>query len=375
LYDFKQLSPADFEDLTRDLLQEEGKIRLESFKTGRDQGIDLRYAAIPGQSIIVQCKHYAGSTVAKLNQEIKTHELQKVVRLAPKRYILVTSLPLSPADKEKLKATLHPYVIFTEDIIGADDVNNLLGRHSEIEKKHFKLWLSSTAVLERVFHNAEQVQTDFNVERVRRAIPLYVQTSNYTRAMKILEDHRFVIISGIPGIGKTTLADMLLFAHLESSYQPIVIKSKIAEGRKQFRNEVRQIFYFDDFLGETFLGNRFDFLGNKEDSAILEFMEIVARSKHARMILATREHILRHAFQISEHFRRQTGGLADHRCVLELAATPCLTGEGFYITTFTLATCRRLIKSSCSRTRSTWRFSNIGISIPGLWNGSPSTPT
>jgi len=112
---------------------------------------------------------------------------------------------------------------------------------------------------------------------------------------------------------------MLLFSHLESAYQPIVIKADIREGRKQFSKEAPQIFYYDDFLGETFLGNRFDFLGKKEDSTILDFMELIARSKHAKLILTTREHILRHAFQISERFKRHQRSLAGHEFILELS--------------------------------------------------------
>jgi hypothetical protein len=318
LYDFKILSPADFEELTRDLLQRHWRVRLEAFKTGRDQGIDLRYAALAGRSTIVQCKHFAGSTIAKLVRELRVQEMPKIKRLNPTRYVLVTSLRLNPADKEKIKATLHPYIRSTHDIFGAEDTNNLLGVHPEIETQHFKLWMSSTVVLQRVLHNAEHVQTEFDVDRVRRALPLYVQTSNYSRAMKILDQHKIVIISGVPGVGKTTLADMLLFAHLESSYHPVVIKSEIAEGKRCFNAEVRQIFYFDDFLGETFVGNRSDFLGKKEDSSILDFVNIIARSKQARFVLTTREHILQHAYQISEHFRRQKGVLADRSCVLEL---------------------------------------------------------
>ncbi|MGP0075506.1 MAG: restriction endonuclease [Bryobacteraceae bacterium] len=318
MYDFKKLSPIDFEDLTRDLLQRHWGVRLEAFKTGRDQGIDLRYAALKDHSTIIQCKHFAGSTLMKLVRELYAKELPKVKRLNPDRYVLVTSLPLNPSDKEKLKEALAPHIQTTHDIFGANDLNNLLGLHSEIEIQHFKLWVSSSAVLQRVLHNAEQVQTEFDVERVRRAIPLYVQTRNYSRAMRILEERKIVIISGVPGVGKTTLADMLLFTHLNSSYRPVVIKSEMAEGRRLFNDDLRQIFYFDDFLGETFLGNRVDFLAKKEDSSILDFMEIISRSKHSRFVLTTREHILQHAFQISERFRREKGVLADHRCILEL---------------------------------------------------------
>jgi len=318
LYDFRQLSPADFEDLTRDLLQEEWGVRLEAFKTGRDQGIDLRYTTIPGEATIIQCKHYAMSTVAKLVQHLRTKERRKVERLAPTRYVLVTSVLLNPADKDRIVAALQPFVHGPQDVLGANDMNNLLGRHTAIETQHFKLWMSSTAVLQNVLHNATRVQTEFDVQRVISRIPLYVQTSNYGRALHILEEHRVVIISGPPGIGKTTLADMLLFAHLEAGYQPVTIKGDIKEAKDVFRRETPQIFYFDDFLGQTFLGNRFDFLGKREDAAILDFLEHVARSKHARFILTTREHILRHALLISEHFRRRRLDLAQEHFLLTL---------------------------------------------------------
>jgi hypothetical protein len=43
-YDFHQLSSHDFEEMSRDLLQAEWGVKLESFKTGPDGGTDLRYA-------------------------------------------------------------------------------------------------------------------------------------------------------------------------------------------------------------------------------------------------------------------------------------------------------------------------------------------
>ena len=101
-YDFKTLSPIDFEILVRDLLQEELGVRLESFKSGRDRGIDLRYCPSPDNALIIQCKHYAESSFQILLREIKKHELDKVNKLQPKRYIFVTSLGLTPTKRMSL---------------------------------------------------------------------------------------------------------------------------------------------------------------------------------------------------------------------------------------------------------------------------------
>ena len=53
-YDFTSLSPFDFEELVRDLLQKERDITLECFKIGRDQGVDLRFCSNQCNEIIVQ---------------------------------------------------------------------------------------------------------------------------------------------------------------------------------------------------------------------------------------------------------------------------------------------------------------------------------
>ncbi len=95
-YDFKQLSPHDFEQLARDVLQARDGLVLESFKAGRDQGIDFRHACA-ATNIIVQCKHYVGTGLPGLIRDLKKEAL-KVQPLKPSRYVLVTSLGLTPAN-------------------------------------------------------------------------------------------------------------------------------------------------------------------------------------------------------------------------------------------------------------------------------------
>lgn len=73
----------DFEEISRDLLQAEWNVTLEAFKEGRDNGIDLRYAKYPGNTVIVQCKHYAKSGFAALLRHLIDSELPKITQLNP----------------------------------------------------------------------------------------------------------------------------------------------------------------------------------------------------------------------------------------------------------------------------------------------------
>ena len=99
-YDFARLSSYDFEELTRDLLQNEWGARLESFTPGPDSGIDLRCLSLPGGAAIVQCKHNLSFKFKDLFRHLKRDELPKVQKLAPNRYVLATSVGLTPVCTE-----------------------------------------------------------------------------------------------------------------------------------------------------------------------------------------------------------------------------------------------------------------------------------
>src|SRR5713226_8415884 len=109
-YDFTSLSCQDFEELARDLLQAEWNVALEAFKTGRDSGIDLRYAPAHGGKTIIQCKHYVGSGFAKLLRHLRNCERPKIEALRPSRYVVVASNGLTPGNKEEIASALQPFV-------------------------------------------------------------------------------------------------------------------------------------------------------------------------------------------------------------------------------------------------------------------------
>jgi hypothetical protein len=313
-HDFARLSSYDFEELIRDLLQEEWQAPVENFTPGRDQGIDLRCHAGTEQEIVVQCKHMPKSKAAALINHLKTDELPKVRALAPSRYVMATSVGLTPANKKSLSTLFHPYVKAASDILGRERINALLRKHPKVETSNFKLWFTSTAVMNRVLHAAEKLQSDFEVERVNRMLPLFVQSEAFPKAREILEETRIVVISGPPGIGKSTLADMLLFAYVERGYEPIIIRDKAHEAKRLLDRKKKQIIYFDDFLGETFLGDRHGY--QAQDADLLSFMDAVRHSEQTLFVLTTREHILRSAVSASEKLNHST--ILSHRTVLEL---------------------------------------------------------
>jgi hypothetical protein len=313
-YDFHQLSPYDLEILARDLLQAHWGVTLESFKTGRDGGVDLRYATGPNKTV-VQVKHYLRTGLNGLLRDLKT-EASKVHKLQPCRYVLVTSVPLSPANKDEIVATVGADVLRTADVLGAEDLNNLLGQHPTIEGRHFKLWLASRAVLDRVVHNAAVTRSEFKAHQVYEQAKRHVSSRAYPKALRMLAEERVVIITGQPGVGKTTLADLLLYAHLEKGYQAVLIQRDIEEGERLFQTGVAQIFYFDDFMGATFFGDRPGVLTGTNDRALLNFIAMVRKSPTSRLILTTREHIYAQALDRSERLRH--ADLNDLRVVLNI---------------------------------------------------------
>lgn len=301
-YDFQTLNDKDFEELTRDLINKKLGLELQNFKRGKDGGIDLRYSTDNNSNkIIVQVKHFYLSGYKALLTALK-EEVQKVKLLNPDRYIISTSIPLSPDNQKIIKNLFDPFIKTENDIIGNETLNAWLIEFPEIEKAHFKLWMSSVAVIENILKSAIIGRSIFHSEEIKSKISLYVPTRNLDLAFEILSTKKALIISGEPGIGKSTLAEILCLKLMSEGYGLYKIESvKEAEEIFSFSPDEKQLFYFDDFLGAIYI--ELTLAGDKTDSQLNSLIRRIRKVPNKLLIFTTRTVILNQAFSLYEKFK------------------------------------------------------------------------
>jgi hypothetical protein len=296
-YDFRNLESEDFEKLVGDILREKyNNSHIERFGKGPDGGIDLRFN-YNSKEYIVQCKHYVESTVSKLCSVLKNDELPQIKKLKPKKYLLFTSLKLMPSDKSTIIKALNN-MITVNDIWGREELNDEISKYSDVEKRNYKLWFQSVTVLEQIINKKYVNKARMSLERIQQRINYYVEPDIFNAAYSILEDRNILIIKGNPGIGKSMLADALTLRYIWERYEYYKIES-IDEFYQLYEidSNKKQIFFFDDFLGQTEISSEFSstFCKNIDD-----IFESIMTSIHGKkkFIMTTRNYILKFAKEL-----------------------------------------------------------------------------
>ena len=291
-------------------------MRFEAFGPGPDGGIDGRHSATDGD-VVLQVKHYVGSSFPQLKAAMKK-ERASIDGLGARRYILATSRHLSPPNKATLAGVIGPALLQESDILGQGDLNQLLSIHPEVEKAHLKLWLSSTAVLQTILgaivHAGSHAFTASSKAEIAAKVKVYAPNPSLAQAREVLDSLHVLIVSGPPGVGKTTLAEILTFAYLREGWDLVALRS-LEDGFRRIDDTSKQVFFFDDFLGSIALDHRA--LAAK-DSELARFMQRVRKSPNARFILTTRAYILNEARQWSERIADRRVELSTY--VLDLSS-------------------------------------------------------
>ncbi len=298
-YELNRLNDKEFEALAIHMAQEFTGQKVERFKSGKDKGVDGRFFTVGNTEGIVQAKHWEKSGVTALLASLTKLEAVKVRLLAPARYVLVTSVPLSRVNKQSIKKIFSPYLESEADIFGNEDIQDFLRDHPKIAEQHYKLWLASAEVLRMIFSAPIVGRSTFKLDEVVTFTPKYVLTRCHEDALTILNKSGSIIITGEPGIGKSTLAEQLVLHFAVKGYELCFVENSLEEAEGAWETDRKQIFYFDDFLGRNYL----EAIDRNHDSHVLAFMRRVSKNKYKRFILTSRTTILQQGKRLSEQFR------------------------------------------------------------------------
>ncbi len=243
-------------------------------------------------------------------------EAARISDIAPCRYTIVTSRDLNDDNRSKLLGLFAPYILSSEDIIDLRNLDKLVDRNPEVEQQHYKLWLASANILQPIVHSDVFNRSLALREAIARDVPRYVETANFAEARQMLRDKHICIISGDPGIGKTTLARMLVLAAMTEGFKPVDVSADITEAEKMWRTGELQVFYYDDFLGRTTFERM---LGKNEDRRLAEFIDRVVHDATKLLLLTTREYLLAEAVTKYENVSR---AVEARKFILSLEAYP-----------------------------------------------------
>ena len=254
MYNFGDLNDVEFEYLCKDVMSSVLGIELRRFAVGRDGGIDLRSA---DGSIVVQVKHYIKSSVASLTAALKD-EVPKVKKLAPKQYYVCCSKELSSQKIDEIYRMFSDRMSSSDNVITLTDISDFLDKpeNADILKKHYKLWINSTGVLESVFTGDVDMDCATAFADIENDVRFFVKTRAFDRALKCLNDNRTLMIVGEPGVGKTPTSKMLALYFMKNKYRLRYTTDgmNLGELKKSLSRDrdAREVILLDDCFGQAY---------------------------------------------------------------------------------------------------------------------------
>jgi len=301
MFNLSNLNDYEFELLCKDIMEVKLQKTLHTYPKGPDGGIDICDSEkLP--NVIIQAKHYINSKYSDLFFALKK-EIPKLQKLLPKRYYICSGLKLTKKQKNEIYSLFEDYMDDCSHIIDSIEIDDFLSEEENIDivNKHYKLWLCSTSVLyllnnKNVFIDCEELICD-----IEKDICLFVQTDSYFKAKRTLQENGIIIITGAPGVGKSTISKMLLMYFANENFSVrYTTDNDISSIKRVLSNDPnkKEIVLLDDFLGQHYLK-----IKDSQPNEIKSLISYIKKNPNKKIILNSRITIINEAIQTFIQFK------------------------------------------------------------------------
>lgn len=303
-YNLGILDPLDFEEICADILTIKLSIPIRTFKPGADGGIDGE-GFKNGKKIIVQCKRYNNFDSLKTVLKKELPKLELIEELED--YYIMVSLDLNPQEEEEIYKLFQNYMTSAENIITGKEIEKFLDipENIEILKRHPKLWLSNSYILDLLNNQSILIDSDVLIDSIQRNQKFYVHTKYFYECLRILQEKNCILITGDPGVGKTTLSNMLILYYLNEYGKNLKIRysscNNFSDIKKSLSlDEKPEVVLIDDFLGQIY-----DEVNRNNCNDLISLISFIQKRQNKIIILNSRIGILKNVFTLNEKFKSQ----------------------------------------------------------------------
>lgn len=286
MFNYENLSDYEFEILCCDIVSRKLGTRLRTFATGKDGGIDATDNAST-HNIVVQAKHYLKSSYADLYRSL-CREVKKVKKLNPNKYYICCAQKLTPNNITDIYNLFDEYMTDSNNVIDLSVIDTFLNEpeNYDILRKHFKLWLESTEILNQVNNRNIFIDCESFMADIQEQNKFFVETCYYNESKIVLEKNRLLFLLGQPGVGKTVTTKMLALYYAAQGYSVRYttdgeisnLKKSITESEDQ-----KEIIILDDCLGQAYFKMK-----ESQENELIALIRYVSHHKNKKMIMNSR---------------------------------------------------------------------------------------
>lgn len=303
-FDFHNLLfPTEFEKLCRDIVDiRDSPIKFTTYRRGRDGGIDFKSTNTQAK-IIGQCKLYNPSNYNSFFATLK-EEVKKCKRQKPSRYILCTNIKLSPNQAQEIYDLFEGYIINEEDIVDGEKLNKYLGNkeYQHLLKVYSKLLVPNLQLVEQaldeIINRKYYNKTASFLREIQKEHKLHHNTQMLKHCIDVLERNKIIILTGNPGVGKTTTAKMIVNYFINQKVKNVLFLTDTDFVEIEGLYQDNQIIVVDDFWGQNFSSE------HKDGSRLRNFNRIIndfKESENRYLVLTSREYIIQDVLNHAEH--------------------------------------------------------------------------
>lgn len=307
MYNYNNLNDVEFEALCKDIMEKKLNTSLRIFTKGRDGGIDL-VDNVSKPNSIVQVKHYIRSSYASLRRSLK-NEINNVVKLNPNQYFLCIGMELTPANIKEIFEMFSQYMESDRNIITLKEIDEFLETpdNSDIVRKHYKLWLYASNILNEVYNQDTFIDCDVLLDDIEEECKYFVQTDFYFKCIDHLDKHGLLMITGGPGVGKTMTSKLIVLFYAWQGYKVrYTTNGEVSNIKRSISRDkdLKEIILLDDCLGQHYFNMKVT-----QESELLSLIKYIKTSRNKKLILNSRVTIFSEAkgrsFDFNKFFKEK----------------------------------------------------------------------